>query len=115
MIVKHQKEIKAEQVTMADSKETYIQWLVKEEAPRFAMRRFEIKPKGEIGLHNHPEEHEIYILEGKGEVFNDIRENYTVEKGNVLYVPPNEKHGYKNNSDEESFIFLCIIPFLKKE
>lgn len=114
MIVKNQKDIKQEEVTMASSKGTYIQWLIKDEAPNFAMRRFEIKPNGSIGLHNHPEEHEIYILEGEGEVYNDRGENALVSKGNVLYVPPNEKHGYKNHNNNETFIFLCIIPLLKK-
>jgi quercetin dioxygenase-like cupin family protein len=113
MIKKNFKDIKEETVTKANSTRTTIRWLITKEdgAPHFTMRRFKISPGGEIGLHDHPEEHEIYILEGKGKVIDRNENIIEVSQGDILYVPPNERHGYKNNGNKP-FIFLCIIPYL---
>ena len=35
-------------------------------AENFLMRMFEIKPASYTPLHNHPREHEVFILGGKG-------------------------------------------------
>ena len=40
----------------------------KDGAPNFAMRFFEVNPGGNTPLHNHPYEHEIYVMEGAGTV-----------------------------------------------
>lgn len=112
MELKRVKDIPSEEVTFFGSSGTSIQWLwSKEEAPHFALRRFTIKPGGEIGLHDHLEEHEIFILSGEGIVFNESREEIKVQPGDTLYVPPQEPHGYKNTSQSD-LIFLCIIPIL---
>ena len=113
MIKKHYTDVKEEQVTDYGSQRTTIRWLITKEndgAPRFAMRRFEILPGGSIGMHHHPQEHEIYFLEGEGEVFNE-NETVKVEAGDVLYVPPEEPHGYKNTGDRP-LVFICVIPYL---
>ena len=115
MIKKSYLDVVEEEVTLAGSTGVSVRWLIREKdgALRYAMRRFEIKPGGQIGLHGHPEEHEIYILSGKGEVLESDGSKTTVTQGDVLYVLPSEKHGYKNLS-EDSFVFLCVIPLLKK-
>ncbi|MHA1687460.1 MAG: cupin domain-containing protein [Candidatus Heimdallarchaeaceae archaeon] len=113
MIRKHYSDVEEQEVRDYGSTETTIRWLITKEgegAPRFAMRRFEIKPGGQIGLHNHPQEHEIYFLQGTGEVFNE-QETVKVQANDVLYVPPNEPHGYRNTGSE-TLVFLCIIPYL---
>ncbi len=92
---------------------TTIRWLVTKEkdgAPNFALRRFEVQPSGQIGMHNHKQEHEIYILKGEIEVITET-EIYTAKANDVLYVPPNEVHGYKNKGDT-TVSFLCVIPYL---
>lgn len=115
MIVKNQKEFEQEELNKINSNGTHIQWLIKGDvAPNFVMRRYEIKPNGKIGLHGHPEEHEIYVLEGEGEVFSEKGESALVSRDDVLYIPPNEKHGYNNHDNNESFVFLSIIPIFKK-
>ena len=100
---------------MADSKGATIRWLITEKdgALTYTMRRFDIKKGGKIGLHGHPEEHEIYVLSGKARVFDDKGFQTVAGPGDVLFVSPHEKHGYEN-SGEETFTFLCIIPILKK-
>ncbi len=113
MIKKSYTDVEEQAVTDYGSTGTTIRWLVTKEnegAPHFAMRRFEIQPGGTIGLHHHPQEHEIYVLAGKGKVFNDEQE-VIAQKDDVLYVPPNEPHAYKNEGDEP-FIFICVIPYL---
>ena len=59
------------------------------------------------------QDHEIYILSGKGNFFNDSGKEEIVENGDVIYIPPNEKHGIENVGKED-FIFLCLIPYLNK-
>ncbi len=105
-------DISSENVTMYGSSGTTIQWLwSKEEAPHFSLRRFVIRPGGEIGIHNHVEEHEIFILSGEGIVFTDSEE-FHIHPEDTLYVPSDESHGYRNTG-EEDLVFLCIIPNLK--
>ncbi len=92
---------------------TTIRWLItkeKDSALNFALRRFEVQPGGQIGMHNHQQEHEIYILSGEIEVITETK-IYTAKANDVLYVPPNEVHGYKNNGNT-TVSFLCIIPYL---
>ena len=115
MKLKKVKDVKHEEVSAYGSIGTSIQWLWGKEdgVPHFALRRFKIAPNGKIGLHNHPEEHEIFILEGEGVVFNESGYEIQVMSEDVLYVPAEEPHGYRNTS-ETDLIFLCIIPILPK-
>ena len=115
MIKKHYLDVAEEEVTLAGSTGVNVRWLIRgaDGALRYAMRRFEIKPGGQIGLHSHPEEHEIYVLSGKGEILEGSGSKTKVSQGDVLYVPPHEEHGYRN-LDNDIFVFLCVIPLLKK-
>ena len=113
MKIKHFNEAEEIEVNDYGSTNTTIRWLISKEkdgAPRFALRRFELKPGGQIGIHGHPQEHEIYILKGEGEVFTHY-EKYYVKQDDVLYVPPDEPHGYRN-SGKDDLVFLCVIPYL---
>jgi quercetin dioxygenase-like cupin family protein len=114
---KHYTEASEQEVTMANSTGTTIRWLVNQENAenvKIAMRRFEIAPGGQIGLHSHPEYHEIYVLGGKARVFNDKGDEVEATVGDVLYVPPDEFHGYETLGSEK-FEFICIIPIIKKD
>jgi quercetin dioxygenase-like cupin family protein len=112
MELKNIHDVPSEEVSMFGSKGTSIQWLwSKEEVPHFALRRFVIKPDGEIGIHKHEEEHEIFILSGEGIVFNGSGEEFHVQPQDTLFVPGNEAHGYRNTGKED-LVFLCIIPIL---
>jgi len=115
MLKKNYLDVPEEEVTMADSLGVRIRWLITEKdgATRYSMRRFEIKSGGQIGLHNHPEEHEIYVLSGKARIFNETGFETVAGPGDVLFVPSHEKHGYENVG-EEPFTFLCVIPIMAK-
>jgi len=110
MMTGHFTEVKEEQPTMAGMQAT-IRWLIaaKEGAPNFAMRVIEIKRKGEkIPLHHHDYEHEIFVIEGKGNVLSPGGPK-PVAYGNFVYVPAGEEHGFENTG-KEPFRFICVIP-----
>ena len=92
------------------AKDVAIRWLISKEdgAPNFAMRMFELEPGGHTPLHTHPQEHEVFILEGEGTlVFEGKEHPFGAEY--VIFVPPNREHRFKNTGD--SFLrMLCIIP-----
>jgi len=115
LLKKRAEDVPSSEVTMADSKGTRIQWLISSEdgAPHFAMRRFTIEPGGSIGLHNHAEEHELYVLSGRARIFSEVEE-VTAQEGDVLYVAPDEPHGYEN-LENVPFVFICIVPLLGKK
>lgn len=114
MIAGHYAERAEEKVTMYGTTGTTIRWLINRDngARTFAMRRFEVQPGGEIPLHDHEADHEIYILSGKGLAFTKNQE-IDIEQNMFLYVPPNEPHGYRNPGNE-TLVFLCVIPLSDK-
>ena len=91
-----------------------VRWLITKEtgAENFAMRLFEMESGGYSPFHSHPWEHEVFILEGEGVVVGEGKER-RFNAGNVIFIPPNEKHQFKNNS-EKTTKFLCFIPYMHK-
>jgi len=91
-----------------------VRWLITEEtgAPNFAMRQFTVEAGGSTPLHAHPWEHEAYILEGSG-IVQGGEELEAFEAGDVVFVPPDELHQFKNTGEAE-LRFLCLIPLQKK-
>ncbi len=104
------KDVKAEKAE-EEAKDTTIRWLItsKDDATHFAMRFFEIKPKGFTPLHKHDWEHEVFILEGKGIVKTGGKEE-RFKKGDVFFIPSMEEHQFKN-TDKKVLKFLCLIPY----
>ena len=79
-------------------------------APNFCMRVFEIAPGASIPLHSHAWEHEIFVLSGKGALLQEDGETPVV-KENVVFVPPNLRHGFANKGDQPLRI-ICLIPLM---
>jgi len=94
--------------------ELKVRWLITKEmgAPNFAMRLFEMEPKGHSPFHSHPWEHEVFILEGEGLVVSEEGER-KISAGNVIFIFPNEKHQLKNNG-KTTLKFLCLVPHVQK-
>jgi quercetin dioxygenase-like cupin family protein len=90
---------------------TRIRWLITEEAgaPNFAMRVIEIDPGVVFKPHEHPFEHEIYVLEGTGMLTNPDGDVGEMVPHKFVLVPPDEVHGYRNTGDEV-LKFICVIP-----
>ena len=108
-----------EQVTAKEAEggatNTRVRWLITKDigAENFAMRLFEMEVGGCSPLHTHPWEHEVFILDGEGVLFDG--EKATPFKANdVVFVPADEKHQFKNNADKP-LKFLCLIPYTEKQ
>lgn len=79
-----------------------------EGAPNFHMRHFEVAPDGFTPKHQHDYEHEILVLKGAGVAFTPAGEK-PIRAGDVIFVPANEMHQFRNTSDTP-LEFICLIP-----
>jgi quercetin dioxygenase-like cupin family protein len=77
-------------------------------APTFAMRHFTVEPGGNTPHHSHNYEHEVYIVEGEGQVEQD-GQHHPIRAGDVLFVPPNAVHQFKATTTHP-LKFLCMVP-----
>lgn len=77
-------------------------------AGRFHMRHFEVEPGGCTPHHQHDYEHEILVLEGSGMAVHATGER-PFKAGDVIFVPPNEIHQFRNTGTEPCE-FICLIP-----
>lgn len=102
--------VEAKPVNMDGASGCQVRWLVgnAEGAPNFAMREFEVAPGGYTPRHSHPYEHEVFVLDGQGEVYHDDKA-FPLRKGMVVYVAPDEVHQFRNNSNAP-LRFLCLVP-----
>ncbi len=89
-----------------------IRWVIgkPEGAPNFAMRVIEFQPGAVFETHQHPYEHEIFVLEGEG-VAEGPKGAVDMRPGVALYVSPDEPHGYRNTGDGV-LRFICVIPHM---
>ena len=87
-----------------------IRWVIGQPdgAPNFAMRVIEFQPGAVFETHEHPYEHEIFVLEGEG-VVEAPEGEIPMRPGTALYVPPDEPHGYRNTG-AGVLRFICVIP-----
>ena len=111
-MVKHfnYKDVKEEIISKFGSTGTTIRVFISDnDAPNFIMRRFEIQAGGQIGVHSHDWEHEMYVLSGEMFLIDDKGNKEKVAKDEFIYMPPNESHGYINESDAK-VEFICLVP-----
>ena len=110
MKVNHFESVAQVPVTMEGSSGCTVRWLVDEKqgAPNFAMRQFEVAPGGYTPRHSHPYEHEVFVLEGAGVVFEGETE-HPLKAGDVVFVVPGEVHQFRNTGDTP-LKFLCMVP-----
>ena len=107
MSVKHTGDVGATEVPNA--KDTRIQVLISsQEGPNFALRKFSMQKQGGMPLHTNTVEHEQYVLRGQATITIG-QESYQVKPGDVVFIPEGVAHSYQNTG-EEPFEFLCIIP-----
>ena len=113
MKIFHYRDVEAKDAEEGASK-LRVRWLITKDigAENFAMRLFEMEPGGYSPFHSHPWEHEVFILEGEGIVVGE-REERKFRAGNVIFVPPNEEHQFKNTG-ETTVKLLCLIPYIQR-
>jgi len=85
-----------------------LRWLIR--GPNFDMRMVEIESSKEDSWtqHVHPWEHEVFIVEGKGEIKSG-GEGDPLKEGDVVYIPAGEPHAFVNKG-EKTLRFICCIP-----
>jgi quercetin dioxygenase-like cupin family protein len=113
MLLRNYQEVNPEPVDMEGAKGVKVRWVIsqKDGAPTFAMRVFEIEPKGFTPYHKHEWEHEVFIKNGEGTVVSEGKE-FPFKTGDAVFIPPNEIHQFKNTSDKK-LEFLCLVPHHK--
>ncbi len=77
-------------------------------AGSFHMRQFEVAPGGHTPHHDHNYEHEVFVLSGNG-VARSEQGDRPFQEGDVIFVPPGEKHQFVNTG-REPLSFICLIP-----
>jgi quercetin dioxygenase-like cupin family protein len=113
MRVVHSSEVEGQSVAEAGASGAAVRWLLAgpEGAPTFAMRLFELARGGFTPLHEHAWEHEVFVLEGRAELFDGTRAT-AVGPGDAVLVLPGERHQFRN-AGEGPARFLCMIPLAK--
>jgi quercetin dioxygenase-like cupin family protein len=79
-----------------------------ENAPNSIMRYFHLDPGGHSKLERHPQEHEVIILHGAGEV-QIAEKSHAIVPFDVVFIEGNELHQFRA-SDTEEMGFICVIP-----
>lgn len=110
MKVRSNQQVELNPVKMDGAFGCHVRWLVTEQegAPNFAMRQFEVEPGGYTPKHFHPYEHEVFVLEGEGVVYEGDQP-HSLKAGDVVLVTPDEVHQFRNTGDLP-LKFLCLIP-----
>ena len=80
-----------------------------EGAPNFIMRIFDVEPGFSSPYHDHPWEHEIFIINGQGTVKDVAQEESPIREGDTIFIPSDEKHCIINTG-ESTLRFMCLIP-----
>ena len=79
-----------------------------EGAANFIMRYFHLEPGGHSKLERHPQEHEVIILNGAGEV-QIADQTFSVKPFDVVFVEGGELHQFRAKENQE-LGFVCVIP-----
>lgn len=81
----------------------------KDGAPTFTMRLFHIGPGGHTPSHQHPWEHEVYIIEGEGQLITEDSEHRAIHAGDFIYIDPSLTHQFQNTGTTQ-LSFICVVP-----
>ncbi len=111
MIIKNLDSISKIAVTMQGAEKVTKQLVIGklDGTPKMSLRVFTIEPGGNSPFHSHNYEHLNYIISGKGAMLDEDGNENRVESGNIALVLPNEKHQFKNLSETEDFVFICLV------
>jgi len=110
MKIEKSQNISKSPVDVEGAKDVEIRWLISKDdgAENFAMRMFELQPGGHTPLHTHPQEHEVFVIQGQGAFVYEGAE-YPFGSEYVIFVPPNKEHRFKNRGNS-ILRLLCLIP-----
>ncbi|UCG39326.1 MAG: cupin domain-containing protein [bacterium] len=110
MFLRHERDVRpADLSAEPDLKGAELRPLITEQegAEHFAMRLFRLEPGGYTPFHVHGWEHEVFVLQGTGQVIGE-KETLSLEVGAAVYVPPEERHRFQ--AGDTGLVFLCCVP-----
>ena len=114
MIIRNLLEISADDVEMPGMSGVAAQGILMEHPllPGFLVRMFTLEPEGYTGLHQHPQQHLHYVVEGQGFFASDDGERQALRTGDVVLTEPNEFHQMVNASEDDVMRFFDVVgPF----
>lgn len=102
--------------TMEGLEGVSIRWAIGENvgAPNFTLRVIEVEPGAATPYHEHPWEHEAFILKGEATLRDAQGKETEVGPGTCVYVAPDESHCFMNEG-EEVLRLICVIPHPPEE
>lgn len=88
-----------------------VRWVINasQGATNFAMRVFELRPGKESPFHTHENEHEAFVLAGRGEVETD-EGAAKLKEGSALFIPAQQNHRFRNTGTD-ILRFIDVIKF----
>jgi len=91
-------------------KRATVRWVISQEqgAPNFEMRLFHLDEGMNTEWHQHPWEHEVFVVAGRGSVRSEAG-NIPLEPGSVVFVPAGEMHQFRSAPDQ-AIEFICVVP-----
>jgi quercetin dioxygenase-like cupin family protein len=112
MYVVRAEDVPSEVVTDEGAEGATIRWVISEaqRAPTFALRIIEVEPGGQTPFHTHGYEHEVFVLEGTGELVG-AEDRWPLEAATAVLVAPDEQHNFRNTGDTP-LRFICCIPLV---
>lgn len=99
-------------MTMEGAEKTHKQLVIGADdgSPNLSVRVFTIEPNGHTPFHSHPFEHLNYVIDGHGVLVNEDGEEQEIRTGDFALVLPDEKHQYRNGSQQEPLVMICAVP-----
>lgn len=85
-----------------------IRWLIthRDGAENFSMRLIDVPAGKETPSHSHDYEHEIFVIEGNGNVTLGDRE-LEIGEGDFIFIPPNIFHRIRSKNGMR---IICVVP-----
>ena len=114
MIIQHLPEIPVDEVRMPGMSGVAAQGVLMEHPllPGFLVRMFTLAPAGHTALHQHPQQHLHYVVEGDAFFVGDDGQREALRVGDVVLTAPNEFHQMVNASSDDPLRFFDVVgPF----
>ncbi len=111
MIIKSLKQMPPKPADMKGVKNAFRQLHIGKEdnSPNISFRVFTLKPGGHTPYHIHESEHVNYFISGEGAIKDESGNLHPVTAGDFSLILPNEKHQYKNMSEDKDLVFICAV------
>ncbi|MDX2114297.1 MAG: cupin domain-containing protein [Planctomycetota bacterium] len=109
MLIRNINEVEGKPVQMDGVKGVTMALMVGREhgAPNFSLRSFRVEAGGHSPRHSHDYEHEVFIVEGGGEVLLEGQYR-SIKPGDVVFVPADQEHQFR--AGPAGLRFLCLVP-----